>query len=640
MSKRVIGIDLGSGFSCVAIIENGKAVVVTNSEGSRTTPSVIGLKNGERKVGESAKRQRVVNPKQTVSYIKRFMGATYDNCKNTIDKVSYDVINKDGKPRIIIEEKEYSPEELSSFILTKLKKTAEDYAGEEITDAVITVPAWFGQEERESTKLAGELAGLNVLRIINEPTAAILAANIDIKSGDKKVLVADVGNGTTDFSVIEVSEGVCEVLASRGDVFLGGADFDNAIADWLISDFKNEYGVDLSQDVQSLQRILEASEKAKIELSSAMSSEINLPYITSVDGQPKHLVKSLNRAKFESLTSGLVNRIIKCGKDAVSAASVSNSDIDIVLLVGGQNRSLNIQEALKKEFGRELTKTANLDEVVAEGACLQANIIVGGDGSNDMVLLDVTPLSMGIETMGGVMTKLVEANTTIPCRKNQIFTTGADNQPEVSINVLQGERSMAKDNKTIGMFQLVDILPARRGVPQIEVQFDIDANGIITVSAKDKGTGKEQSIKIESKNSLSSDEIERIKQEAREHEVEDKKLKEEADIVNEGDSMVFQTEKQIEELGDKITAEGKKSLEEIIESLKVSLKDKNISDIKSNTDKVNKEWQKISSDMYSKTSGDGAPDFEEMLKNASQGANTSSKNESDNITDAEFEEVK
>lgn len=642
MSKRVIGIDLGSTSSAVSVIENGKAIIVVNEEGRRTTPSVIGLKNGERKVGESAKRQRVVFPASTISIIKRFMGADFNSveCQEAMKKVPYEIINKDGKVRVVVEDREYTPEELSSYIISKLKKSAEDYIGGEVKDVVITVPAYFNDTQRNSTKVAAELANLNVLRIINEPTASILASDIDIKKGEKNIMVCDFGGATTDFSVCNLSEGITEVLSTYGDVFLGGSDIDNAIADWVISSFNEENGVDLKNDAQAFQRVLEAVEMAKIELSSSTSSEVNLPYICTKDSTPLHLLCTLTRAKFNQLTQPLIDRLIACGKESLKKSKLKSNELNGILLVGGSCRCLNVQEALSKEFGVELLKSVNLDEAVALGAATMANIIVGGEGSSDMVLLDVTPLSMGIETMGGVMTKLVDANTTIPCRKSQIFTTGVDNQPTVNINVLQGERPMARDNKSIGMFQLADILPARRGVPQIEVSFDIDANGIINVSAKDKGTGKEQSIKIESKNSLSSDEIERIKQEAKEHEAEDKKLKEEADVINEGDSMVFQTEKQLEELGDKITAEGKKSLEEIIEALKSSLKDKNISDIKSNTDKVNKEWQKISSEMYAKTSGDGAPDFEEMIKNASQGGGASSKNEGDNITDADFEEVK
>ena len=496
-NKRVaISVDLGTGNSCTAVIENGKPVVVANSEGKRTTPSVVSLKNGERKVGESANRQRIINPMETIYNIKRFMGNDYDACSEIISRVPYKVNNVGGKPRIEVEGKEYSPEEISSFILNKMKKTAEDYLGEAVTDAVITCPAWFDNAAREATKLAGEMCGLNVLRIINEPTAAILASSIVTSNKSQKVMVADIGCGTTDFSICDISDGVVEVLASKGDVFLGGSDFDNAISQWLIDSFKSENGIDLSKDKQALSRIIEAAEKAKIELSSSTSTDINLPYITVKDGTPIHLTQTITRAKLEQLTVSLVDKIVKCGEEALKAANLDRSDLDCILLVGGQSRSLAIQEALSKTFGVELNKSVNPDEAVAEGAAIQANTIIGGSNASDILLLDVTPLTLGIETMGGVMTTLVE---------EQIFTTASANQTSVQIHVLQGERAMAKDNKSLGIFSLDGIMPAPRGVPRIEVSFSLDANSILTVSATDKATGKEQHITIQNNNSLSSD---------------------------------------------------------------------------------------------------------------------------------------
>ena len=635
--KRILGIDLGSTNSAVSVIENGKAVIVVNEEGGRTTPSVIALKNGERKVGESAKRQRVVNPKETVSIIKRFMGADYNSeeCKKAMKKVSYDIVEKNGMVRVKIEDREYSPEELSSFILSKLKKCAEDYVGGEIKDAVITVPAYFNDAQRTATKVAGELAGLNVLRIINEPTAAILSSDINVNDGEKNIMVCDFGGSTTDFSVCNLSDGITEVLSTYGDVFLGGSDIDNVIADWVVEKFKDDNKIDLSKDVQAMQRIVEASEKAKIELSSSMSTDISLPYICVKDGTPLHLNYTINRAKFEQLTRPIVERLINCGRESVKKSGLKYSDLNGILLVGGSCRCPNVQKALSDEFGVELIKSANLDEAVALGAAIQANIIVGGEGSSDMVLLDVTPLSIGIETMGGVMTKLIEANTTIPCRKSQIFTTAADNQPAVDIRVLQGERPMASDNKIIGNFQLTDILPARRGVPQIEVTFDIDANGILNVSAKDKGTGKEQSIRIESRGGLSDEEVEKIKMEAKEHEESDKKAKEEADIMNEGDSTLFQSENFLNEYSDKITEENKKKIKEACDKLKESINKRNVNEIKADTKKLNEIWSNVSSEIYSKTSFDTSNGgFGDFMNGAKKDNNDSHMNDSD------FEEVK
>lgn len=619
MSKKVIGIDLGTGNSAVATIENGAPTIIVNSEGHRTTPSVISLKNNERKVGEPAKRQRVVAPKETVSLIKRFMGVNYDACNEIIKRVAYKVINENNKPRVEINDKKYSPEELSSMILQKLKKSAEDYCGEEITDAVITCPAWFDNSAREATKLAGEMAGLKVHRIINEPTAAILASDIDTEKESKIILVADIGCGTTDFSVCEISDGMVEVLASKGDVFLGGSDFDNKIASWIVNTLKEEHDVNIENDAQAMQRIVDAAEAAKIDLSSSSATEINLPYIALKDNTPIHFVTTLTRANMERMTSDLVDRIIGCAKDAVVAAKIKYEDIDSILMVGGQSRSLAIREALKKEFNVDLNLSVNPDEAVALGAAVQANIIVGGEGSKDVLLLDVTPISMGIETMGGMMTKLIDANTTIPCKKNETFTTAVDNQTSVDIKVLQGERPMAKDNKEIGLFRLDGILPAKRGVPQIEVTFDIDANGILKVSAKDKTTGKEQTITIQSKDSLSQEEIERIKREAEEFAETDKIEKEKAEKVNKGDSLAFQTEQSIEDMKDKLSDEHKSQLTEAVKNLKQAVAEKDVDKIDSSEKQINEIWQKVTEALNSKTEKEPT---------------------NENVQDANFEEVK
>ena len=633
MSKRVIGIDLGTGNSAVATIENGVPTIIVNSEGNRTTPSVIGLKNGDRKVGESARRQRVVSPKETVSLIKRFMGVDYDKCSEIIKHVSYNVVNVNGKPRVDINGKQYSPEELSSMILAKMKKSAEDFCGEEVTDAVITCPAWFDNNAREATKLAGEMAGLKVHRIINEPTAAILASDIDTENGSKIILVADIGMGTTDFSVCEVSDGIVEVLASKGDVFLGGSDFDNAIASWIIDLLKSDYGVDITSDPQAMQRILEAAEAAKIDLSNGTSTDINLPYITLKDGAPIHLVTSLTRANMERLTSKLVDRIVSCAKEAVEASKVDRKDINSILMVGGQSRSLAIREALKNEFKVDLNLSVNPDEAVALGAAVQANIIVGGDGSKEILLLDVTPISMGIETMGGIFTKLIDANTTIPCKKTEIFSTAVDNQTTVDIRVLQGERPMAKDNKEVGIFRLDGILPAQRGIPQIEVTFDIDANGILKVSAKDKATNKEQSITIESKGSLTDAEIQRIKNEAEQFAEADKKEKENAEIINKGDGIVFSTERTIKDMNDKLTDEDKTNLNELVSKMKTAVKDKNIDDINSLEKEINSTWNSISERIYSKEN-------QTNTMNGSGNATEEHQESPQDTVDASFEEVK
>ena len=593
--SKVIGIDLGSTLSECAVVEGGKPVIIVNEEGGRTTPSVISLKGGERKVGTAAKRQAVINPKETVVLIKRFMGGTYDEVKDNISHVQYEVKNVNGYPKISIEGKEYSPEELSAMILSKLKANAEAYIGEPVKDAVITVPAFFSNEAREATKKAGTISGLNVLRIIAEPTAAILASGINMEK-DGKYMVVDYGGSTLDFSVAEISDKVVEIKASYGDVYCGGSDLDKLVADWIVSEFKAENGVDLSKDPMAMSRVLEAAEKAKVELSNSSNSEINLPYITAVDNQPIHLVKSLSKAKFEALIDKEISKVINCGKEALKKAKLNAKELDGILLVGGSTRIPYVQEQLEKEFGVTLIKTANPDEAVALGAAVQGSILAGE--KNDILLLDVTPLNLSIETMCGVATTLIEANTTIPAKKSQIFSTAVDNQPGVEIRVLQGNRPMAKDNKQIGVFHLDGIAPAPRGIPQIEVTFDIDANGILSVSAADKATGKEQHITIEAKGGLSESEIERMKKEAEEFADADKKAKEEAEKINAADSFAFQVSKSLESFGDKVTEDEKKEIEPLIEALKKAAADKNLEEIEKTQKELQDKWFPIASRIY------------------------------------------
>lgn len=593
--SKVVGIDLGSTLSEIAVMEGGKPTIIVNDEGGRTTPSVVSLKNGERKVGASAKRQAITSPKETIVLIKRFMGGTYDEVKDNITHVQYDVKNVNGYPKVVVEGKEYSPEEISAMILGKLKSTAEAYLGETVKDAVITVPAFFGNEAREATKKAGEIAGFNVLRIIAEPTAAILSSGIDLDKGGK-YMVVDYGGSTLDFSVADISDKVVEILSSYGDVYCGGSDLDKLIADWVVTEFKKDSGVDVSKDTLAMSRVVEAAEKAKVELSNSSTTEINLPYLTAVDNQPVHLAKTLTKAKFEQLIDSEIKKVINCGREALKKAKLTSKDLNGILLVGGSTRIPYVQEQLEKEFNVQLIKTANPDECVACGAAVQGSIL-GGEKS-DIVLLDVTPLNLGIETMGGVMTNLIEANTTIPAKKSQIFSTAEDNQPGVEINVLQGNRPMARDNKQIGIFHLDGIAPAPAHVPQIEVTFDMDANGILTVTAVDKATGKEQHITIESKGGLSSEEIDRMRKEAEEFAESDKKAKEDADKVNSAESFIFQIGKAMKEFSDKISEDEKNEIDGLKDALKKAVDGKNIEELDKAKKELEEKWYPIMEKLY------------------------------------------
>ena len=635
---KVIGIDLGTSNSCVSVYEGGQPTVIVNSEGNRTTPSVVGIKDGERKVGDAARRQAITNPKNTVYAIKRFMGQTYEKAKGEAERVTYDVINENGYPRVAIDGRNYTPQEISATILQKMKKTAEDFIGQEVTDAVITVPAYFDDDQRKATMEAGQIAGLNVLRIINEPTAAALAYGIDKSDKDMKIVVYDIGGGTSDVSILNFGAGVFEVISTNGDSHLGGEDYDQAIVNWLVENFKNQEGVDISNDSMAMQRLKEAAEKAKIELSTATSTEINLPYLAPVNGTPKHLNITLTRAKFEQLTDSLYKKLIDLCKKALELSKYDASEIDEVILVGGSTRIPKVVEAAKTVFGKEPSKAVNPDEAVSLGACIQGAVLGGEKGVGDIVLLDVTPLNLGIETMGSVMTTLIEANTTIPCEKEETFTTAQDNQSEVSINLLQGNRPMAAQNKSLGRFNLTGIIPARRGVPQISVKISINANGIIEVSARDKGTGKAQSIRVEGASGLSKEEIERMKAEAEANAESDKKEREIADTVNKGDSIVFSQEKMLEEQKDNLTDAEKSTLEDFVSQMKDAVKAKDVAKINELESSINAKWNEVSQRIYASQGQQQTQEAQQQAEPSEEDIASSASD--DSAQDADFEEIK